>query len=169
MLGPLQQSVTALAGRLPAVWRAEVVSEVMLTCYSPAALVLPSSHAPVQCATPTPVGHTHFFFAMLTASRLSTVSRVCELSSIFRYAASVSLMTLSYSFLVSVYEGCQGGVGRRRGGEPRSCVEPTNLPAILLGPSCTVEYACDTRKVAVSVVHLSMAHADNSRHRLERV
>lgn len=42
------------------------------------------------------------FLEMLTDSLLSTVRSVCELSRIFRYAASVSWITFSYSFLVSI-------------------------------------------------------------------
>jgi hypothetical protein len=39
-----------------------------------------------------------FFFTRLTVSRLRTLSRVCEDSRIFMYAASVSAIVLSYSF-----------------------------------------------------------------------
>jgi hypothetical protein len=39
-----------------------------------------------------------FFFTRLTVSRLRTLSRVCEDSRIFMYAASVSAIVLSDSF-----------------------------------------------------------------------
>ena len=45
----------------------------------------------------------YFFLPKLFVSRLSTCRRVCELSKIFMYAASVSCIVLSYSFLVVIF------------------------------------------------------------------
>ena len=42
------------------------------------------------------------FFAMFTVSRLSTVSNVWDDSRILLYAASVSWIVLSYSFLEAI-------------------------------------------------------------------